>query len=92
MKLPDGYYGSIVEKSEPKKAEKLEEDMTEDVELQEESGDQPEIGAIQGKATFDELIIWGHESLVSSSEDPYLRGVDEWISFAEKVRQSLRRP
>lgn len=89
MKLPEGYYGSIVEKSEPKKPEKTQEEMTEDVEVQDEQDEQPKVGVMQGKATFDELMIWGHESLTDSNEDPYLRGVEEWISFAEQVCQEI---
>ncbi|KAI1373250.1 ribonuclease H1 small subunit [Hypoxylon crocopeplum] len=83
--LPQGYYGSVVEKSEPKKPEKSTDEMVDDVELLEESDDQLEIGAMQGKAIFDEFMIWGHESLANSSEDPYLRGMEEWISFAEQI-------
>ncbi|KAI4867967.1 ribonuclease H1 small subunit [Hypoxylon rubiginosum] len=85
VKLPEGYYGSVVEKSEPKKPEKTQEEMVEDVEMQDDQDEQPEMGVMQGKATFDELMVWGHESLVDSNEDPYLRGVEEWISFAEQI-------
>lgn len=88
VKLPEGYYGSVVEKSTPKKAEKPREEMIEDLEIVDDPDDQPEIGAMQGQATFEEVMIWGHESLPDSSEDPYLRGMEEWISFAEQVRYS----
>ncbi|XDG09903.1 hypothetical protein ABKA04_009518 [Annulohypoxylon sp. FPYF3050] len=84
---PEGYYGTIVEKSEPKKPEKSsnDEEMTEVIEIEDDSDDQLETGAMKGKATFDELMVWNHESLANSSEDPYLRGMEEWISFAEQI-------
>ncbi|KAI0889546.1 ribonuclease H1 small subunit [Annulohypoxylon maeteangense] len=87
VKLPKGYYGTVVEKSEPKKPEESSNDqeMTEVIEIHDDSDDQIETGAMQGKATFDELMIWNHESLADSSEDPYLRGMEEWISFAEQI-------
>lgn len=87
VKLPEGYYGSIVEKSEPKKPEKSsnDEEMTEVIEIEDDSDDQIETGAMKGKATFDELMVWNHESLANSSEDPYLRGMEEWISFTEQI-------
>ncbi|KAI1097067.1 ribonuclease H1 small subunit [Jackrogersella minutella] len=87
VKLPEGYYGSIAEKSGAKKSEesRKEEDMIEDVEIQEEPEDQLEIRAMERKATFDELMIWNHETLANSSDDPYLRGMEEWISFAEQI-------
>ncbi|KAI1413802.1 ribonuclease H1 small subunit [Hypoxylon sp. FL1857] len=84
VKLPEGYYGSVVEKSEVKKSEDSKE-MVEDVEIVEDPNDQLEIGAMQGKATFDELMVWNHEALANSSENPYLRGMEEWISFAEQI-------
>ncbi|KAI1765366.1 ribonuclease H1 small subunit [Hypoxylon sp. FL1150] len=84
VKLPEGYYGSVVEMSEPKKPENTQE-MAEELEVQNEQDEQPEVGVMQGKATFDEIMIWGHESLTDSNEDPYLRGVEEWISFAEQI-------
>ncbi|KAI0837816.1 ribonuclease H1 small subunit [Hypoxylon sp. FL0890] len=84
VKLPEGYYGSVVEKSEPKKSEEPKE-MTDNVEILEEPENQLEIGAMQGKATFEELMVWNHEILANSSEDPYLRGMEEWISFAEQI-------
>ncbi|KAI1383655.1 ribonuclease H1 small subunit [Hypoxylon trugodes] len=86
VKLPEGYYGSVVEKSAPKKPEEpRREDLDEDVEIQEEPEDQLEVGGMQGKATFDEFTIWGHEALANASEDPYLRSMEEWISFAEQI-------
>lgn len=83
VKLPEGYYGSVVEKSELKQSEEPKE-MAEDVEIQ-GIEDQLEIGTMEGKATFNELTVWNHETLANSSEDPYLRGMEEWISFAEQI-------
>lgn len=63
------------------------ESVDEDVEIIESPEDQLEVGAMQGKAAFDELMIWGHESTSDSSVDPYVRGMEEWIAFAEEVGQ-----
>ncbi|KAI2619185.1 ribonuclease H1 small subunit [Hypoxylon sp. NC1633] len=84
VKLPEGYYGSVVKKSELKR-EKPRDEMVEDVEAIEESDDQLEKGAMQGIASFNEVVIWGHEALANSTEDPYLRGMEEWMSFAEQI-------
>ncbi|KAI1463047.1 ribonuclease H1 small subunit [Daldinia caldariorum] len=85
VKLPEGYYGSVAEKSAPKKPERSQEEMVEDLEIIEDPNDQLEVGAMQGKATFDEFVVWNHETLANSSEDPYLRGMEEWISFAGQI-------
>ncbi|KAI1478766.1 hypothetical protein K445DRAFT_319279 [Daldinia sp. EC12] len=89
VKLPDGYYGSVVEKSAPKKPEPSQEEMVEDLEIIEDPEDQLQVGEMQGKATFDEFIVWNHETLANSSEDPYLRGMEEWISFAGQIHSYL---
>jgi ribonuclease H2 subunit C len=44
-----------------------------------------EVGIIEERATFDEIIIWGHEAMPDNLTDPYVKGLEEWISFSEKV-------
>lgn len=34
---------------------------------------------------FDNLTVWGHEVLPDAKDDPFSRGVAEWIKFAEAV-------
>lgn len=86
MKLPEGYHGSMVEQGQPKPEERSREEYAEDIDMQEERGDQIEVGAMRGMSAFDEVIVWDHESTADSSADPYVRGMEEWISFAEQVR------
>ena len=35
-------------------------------------------------ATFDEVVVWGHETVVET-DNSFVRGVDEWVIFAEAV-------
>ncbi|KAI9731371.1 MAG: hypothetical protein M1834_005276 [Cirrosporium novae-zelandiae] len=35
--------------------------------------------------TFNEIMIWGHDA-VPEEHDPYIKGVEEWVAFAEAVR------
>ncbi|KAI0600040.1 ribonuclease H2, subunit C [Biscogniauxia sp. FL1348] len=85
FKLPEGYYGIVAEKSDPKPEQRGINEMTDDVEMQEDANDQPEVGDMHGKAAFDEITIWGHETSADASEDPYIRGMEEWITFAEQI-------
>lgn len=85
LKLPEGYCGSVVEKGQPKPQERSQDEIAEDLEIQEDNDHQIEVGAMHGKSTFDEVVVWGHESIADSGADPYVRGIDEWISFAEQV-------
>ena len=43
-------------------------------------------GTLQVQAEFDEMVVWGHEAAVDAAADPYVRGVDEWLALADKVR------
>ncbi|RYP91320.1 hypothetical protein DL770_002554 [Monosporascus sp. CRB-9-2] len=85
MKLPEGYHGSVVEKGQPKPEERSREEMAEDIELQEEQDSPIDVGHMRGKSTFDEVIVWGHEVTADSGADPYVRSIEEWISFAEQI-------
>ena len=49
----------------------------------EEEPEEP-IKVLEEVATFDNLIAWGHEAL-PEVDDPFVKGVDEWIRFAEAV-------
>ncbi|KAH8203690.1 hypothetical protein TruAng_002103 [Truncatella angustata] len=83
VKLPDGYHGSVVEKGETKQEVPGAEEGEGDVEF----ADLPEaieIAPLSSKATFDDFVIWGHESTADSGADPYLRSIEEWVSLAEK--------
>lgn len=83
VKLPQGYYGSVVEKGETIREIPQDEEMK-DSEV-EELPEAVETAPLHGKAQFDKIVIWGHESIAESSEDPYVRGIEEWVSFAEQV-------
>ncbi len=49
--------------------------------------DEP-VKVLEEQATFDEVLLWGHES-TPDENDPYAKGIEEWISFAETVGCAL---
>jgi ribonuclease H2 subunit C len=77
VKLPEGYRGVVAVVSEAEKSA-TETDV---IDLEAET---PQ-GSLQVQAEFDEMLVWGHESTVDASADPYLRGAEEWLALAEKV-------
>lgn len=95
LTLPEGYTGLVLNKTEtplPKPrptAEQLrvlEEDAGA---LDEEfGGDEVEVKRLECQGRFDEVVVWGHE-MVPDGEDGYVRGVEEWIGFAEAVSCSV---
>lgn len=36
------------------------------------------------QGTFDEMIVWGHE-ILPAADDSFVKGVEEWVRFAETV-------
>lgn len=67
---------------------------TEDVlPAQKSNGGEPEdmdaepeepVKVLQKQSAFDELIVWGHESMPAAN-DPFVKGVEEWVKLAEAV-------
>ncbi|CAD0011120.1 unnamed protein product, partial [Aureobasidium pullulans] len=49
------------------------------------SSSTPETKILQEVATFDKIVVWGHEVQPDGQEDVYVRGVSEWIGLATAV-------
>jgi hypothetical protein len=54
--------------------------------------EEAEVKIMEESATFSELVVWGHEMLPEDTSDPFVRGIEEWIGFASKVRHRLQKP
>ena len=90
-KIPEGYTGVILGKANAgnEVAEETTKQMERDGgELGGEEGEEgegfEEAQALEEVASFDKIVLWGHESLVEG-DDPFVKGVEEWIGFAEAV-------
>ena len=85
--MPAGYQGYVLEKStelmqpESRSSEAIPGDEQEREEEQELPG---EIHIMAAKAQFDEIMVWAHEA-VPDDDDPYVRGIHDWIGLAEAV-------
>ncbi|KAI9825041.1 MAG: hypothetical protein M1826_007119 [Phylliscum demangeonii] len=44
-----------------------------------------ELGMLQARATFDEIVCWEHEAQPDPMTDSYAKGIEEWIGFAERI-------
>ncbi|KAI3401391.1 hypothetical protein diail_11475 [Diaporthe ilicicola] len=70
LKVPEGYHGVVVDKTDPPKPQAPRPDEPEVVDLDAE--DEMPLGALRTKAEFEEMVIWGHESMADASSDPYI--------------------
>lgn len=90
LKVPQGYRGVVVEKREAPKpdAPRRDEDEAVDVDAEEDEEEMP-LGALETKAEFEEMVIWGHETMADAAQDPYVRSVEEWVQLSEQVRTDV---
>lgn len=51
-----------------------------------------EVSLLEEVAQFDEVVVWGHDALPNELEDPYARGLREWIAFARVVSRTVQLP
>ncbi|MCJ1417773.1 hypothetical protein MMC32_004118 [Xylographa parallela] len=99
VKISDSYRGAIVCETDRflplseapnatgsgTKAPTTTSPTAEDVEDEDEEEDDIEPTKIlEEVATFDDILVWGHEQ-VPGEEDVFVRGVQEWLTFAEAM-------
>lgn len=51
---------------------------------QDEGAEEEPVKILEEQVLFDEVVLWGHEG-IPNENDPYVKGIEEWISFAETV-------
>lgn len=44
-----------------------------------------EVSMLEEVGEFAELMVWGHDAVPDALDDPYMRGVREWVAFAGDV-------
>lgn len=47
------------------------------------------VKVLEAQGTFDEMMVWGHE-ILPAADDTFVKGVEEWVRFAETVCASPR--
>ena len=57
-------------------------------EEEEEKEEEEAIQVLEEVAKFEEVVVWGHE-LVPDRDDVFVKGMAEWIRFAEAVSYSI---
>lgn len=91
VKVPEGYKGVVVREGAKENVASLGGDAERlrrsDGEMDEDEDDEDEVVKVMEEVgEFDSFVVWGHENFVDG-EDTFIRGVEEWIGFAEAVRR-----
>ncbi|KAH7035509.1 ribonuclease H2 non-catalytic subunit-domain-containing protein [Microdochium trichocladiopsis] len=86
VKLPEGYYGAVASRQEKKKQPGEDDDHAMNLDDgDDESSEEPQVASLRNEGVFDEFVVWGHESVADAGADAYVRSIEEWIGFAEKL-------
>ena len=90
IEVPQGYRGVVVkEAGREKTAFQINEKKgLEGEESEEREEEQEEVTILNELGSFDKMLIWNHESMVDG-DDPFVKGLNEWIGFAEAVSHML---
>ncbi|KAF2645965.1 ribonuclease H1 small subunit [Massarina eburnea CBS 473.64] len=86
VSLPSNYTGAVLhitDKNLPQKPPQISEDG--DDEEDEDVREEVKIAEMVGE--FDEVVVWGHGESVDTERDAFVRGVNEWVGFAESMHQ-----
>ncbi|KAK3061888.1 hypothetical protein LTS18_005233 [Coniosporium uncinatum] len=86
IKVPKGYEGcllNITDKTMTEPPNTDSDDLMGAQEDEEEASLQTRLA--EQVSSFDEILVWKHEALPDPVEDPHVKGVEEWISFAEAI-------
>lgn len=51
---------------------------------EDDEDDEPPATILEPQGTFSNLMVWDHERL-PAAEDSFVKGINEWIRFAEAV-------
>lgn len=94
MQLPKGYCGVVARKMKTSQTQaqmagkmmQMQREVGAEIEdeEEEEEGESVETREMEVEGTFEKVVVWGHEA-VPEDEDVYVKGMEEWIGFAEGV-------
>lgn len=86
--MPEGYRGVVIREKEGGDLEKGKNEGGKsrigDEEEEEDGENVQTVGTLEEAAEFEEVIVWNHEA-IPSGDDAFVKGMEEWIRFAEVV-------
>lgn len=96
VRLPRGYTGLVLQKTDMLLPANRKVPTAEELRAMEEDEEdlnggmgqeaEVEVKTLEPRARFEEFVVWGHES-APEEDDVYVRGVEEWVAFAEAVSE-----
>ncbi|USP78914.1 hypothetical protein yc1106_06188 [Curvularia clavata] len=88
LPLPENYTGAILtvtDKQLPQSRAQAQPDGDETMEDEEGESIPVEVKIAEKIGEFDEVVVWGHGGEVDAGQDMFVRGLKEWVGFAESM-------
>lgn len=90
LALPANYTGAIVHVPSPSSSaaapsKPISNDFDEEGEGEDRDEINVDVHTANVLAEFDEFVVWGHAEAVDEGRDAFVRGVKEWVGFAESM-------
>ncbi|KAH6676597.1 putative ribonuclease H2 subunit C [Halenospora varia] len=85
FKVPRGYRGIVLASTDwilPKGSQSSPAEEDKDAEHE------ADVKVLEEQAEFNGIMVWGHEVVPDETADPYVRGMEEWLSFAEQIHDT----
>ncbi|KAK0701636.1 ribonuclease H2 non-catalytic subunit-domain-containing protein [Lasiosphaeria miniovina] len=85
--LPEGYRGLVAVARDGVQKEATEsdvDDMERDDGLTATPG-KTKTSSLLVQAEFDDMVVWSHEANVDGAADPYVKGVEEWLTLVDQI-------
>jgi ribonuclease H2 subunit C len=85
LPLPSNYTGAVLHMTD-KLAPQTRTDNGKTEEDDDDIEEAPEeVKIAEQVGEFDEVVIWGHGGEVEAGQDMFVRGMQEWVGFAEAM-------
>ncbi|OQU99090.1 hypothetical protein CLAIMM_04777 [Cladophialophora immunda] len=94
LKVPLGYQGVVAKTTDRFLPQPCRTQLgptytvvDEDIEIVDDADEDepPEpVKVLEELSTFEDVIVWGHDA-VPTNEDIFVKGIEEWIAFAEAI-------
>ena len=82
---PDLRPGVVLQKSENILKSSVIAEEKERLQDEEDETEIAPVRILEEKAAFDDIVVWTHEATHDDDNDTFVRGVGDWIAFAEQV-------
>ncbi|KAK7509062.1 ribonuclease H2, subunit C [Phyllosticta citriasiana] len=90
IQLPDGYRGALLSTTNRTLPQNNTQAGGEDDD-NEQDEDAVEVRVVEEVGQFDRVVVWGHENEPDETEDPYSRGLTEWLAFAQAMHSQPKK-